>query len=144
MPLPLPFGSAARIRTIAAPAPSLALAISISLSALLQACASTPTSEGRAAGGTSIAADASTPLPAGTHTLVVRGMSCPKCVTNVDKQLARLAGVERATVDMKHGTVAIVVAGDRRPTAAQLAAAVEDAGFTLESIDTPSKDGGAR
>ena len=62
-------------------------------------------------------------------------MSCPKCISNVDLQLKRLPGVASATVDMKHGTVTVEVAGDARPSARDFASAVADAGFTLSSID---------
>lgn len=99
----------------------------------LAGCASTPTSGSSGAAG--VLAFPTEPIAPGTHRLSVRGMSCPKCVSNVDMQLKRLPGVTNALVDMRNGTVTIDVSGDRRPTARQLANAVEDAGFTLASID---------
>ena len=132
---------AARRRTM----PSRRLLAFLPAILLLPACATTPTVDGdssRPALSGMPARDLDAPIASGPHTLAVRGMSCPKCVSNVDKQLARLPGVERATVDMKHGTVAIAVSGERRPTPRQLANAVEDAGFTLEAIDAASSKGG--
>lgn len=93
-------------------------------------CASTPAKPAESA-----AMFATEPLAAGRHVLVVLGMSCPKCISNVDLQLKRLPGVTAATVDMKHGTVTVEVTGDARPSARDFATAVSDAGFTLASID---------
>ena len=131
----------ARRRTI----PSCLVLSLLSATPLLPACATTPTVDGdssRPALSGMPARELDAPLAPGPHTLTVRGMSCPKCVSNVDKQLARLPGVDRATVDMKHGTVAIAVSGERRPTPRALANAVEDAGFTLEAIDAATPKGG--
>jgi copper chaperone CopZ len=70
--------------------------------------------------------------------LHVRGMSCPKCVTNVDLQVLALPGVQEAHVDMGAGTVRVTFDPDLtapRPSQAALARAVERAGFTLAGID---------
>jgi copper chaperone CopZ len=61
-------------------------------------------------------------------------MSCPKCISNVDLQLARIAGVGDIAVDMKHGLVTLSVASGAEVSRDRLAAAVEDAGFTLRAI----------
>jgi hypothetical protein len=66
---------------------------------LLPACATTPTVDGdssRPALSGMPARDLDAPIAPGSHTLAGCGMSCPKCVSNVDKQLARLPGVGRA------------------------------------------------
>lgn len=72
--------------------------------------------------------------------LHVRGMSCPKCVTNVDLQLLAIPGVSAAHVDMGAGTVTVAfdrAANAPRPSQADLAKAVDRAGFTLAGIDLP-------
>jgi len=72
--------------------------------------------------------------------LHVRGMSCPKCVTNVDLQVLALPGVQAAHVDMGAGTVKVSFDPDPaapRPSEAALARAVERAGFTLAGIELP-------
>jgi len=73
-------------------------------------------------------------LGPGRYALSVRGMSCPKCISNVDLQLARIAGVRDVAVDMKHGLVRLSVAEGREVRKDALAQAVGDAGFTLASV----------
>ena len=73
-------------------------------------------------------------LPAGSYTLVVNGMSCPKCISNVEMQLVRIEGVAEPTVDMKHGFVHISVGGAGAPRKSAIASAIADSGFTLVEI----------
>lgn len=67
-------------------------------------------------------------------TLYVNGMGCPLCVSNVDKQLERVKGVESVKVDLGAGTVDVGLMGKTKPSAAQLAEAVDNAGLTLVKI----------
>jgi mercuric ion binding protein len=92
------------------------------------ACSTAPTraSAGMVAGPESIGP--------GRYELEVLGMSCPKCISNVDLQLARIAGVGEVAVDMKNGLVTLSVAAGAEVSRDRLAAAVEDAGFTLRAI----------
>ncbi len=76
------------------------------------------------------------PLAATSVTLFVNGMGCPLCVTNVDKQLERLKGVDTVTVDLGAGTVDVGLTGKTRPSGAALAEAVDNAGLTLVKIRT--------
>lgn len=62
--------------------------------------------------------------------LTVWGMSCPKCVTNVDKLLKQVDGVEDVRIDMSGGIVRVST-GDPAPALADLEAAIVRAGFTL-------------
>lgn len=78
-------------------------------------------------------------LGPGRYALSVRGMSCPKCISNVDLQLARIAGVRDVAVDMKNGLVRLSVAERNEVAKSALAAAVADAGFTLASIRTEGR-----
>lgn len=66
--------------------------------------------------------------------LRVKGMSCPKCVTNVDIQLARIPGVRKSRIDMASGEVIVDVDPSKGVTRGALAKAVDDSGLTLASI----------
>ena len=67
--------------------------------------------------------------------LHVKGMSCPKCVTNVDIQLARLPGVRTSQIDMSTGVVTVDFDPSKGLTRGALAKAVDDSGLTLASIE---------
>jgi mercuric ion binding protein len=73
-------------------------------------------------------------LGPGRYALDVLGMSCPKCISNIDLQMARLAYVSNIQVDMQHGTVSFTVAEGGQVDRAALAGAVADAGFTLAGV----------
>ncbi len=111
---------------------------------LLSACASTPST-------TSMHDPANAPgavyapetLVPGRYALVVLGMSCPKCISNVDLQLARIEGLRDAKVDMRHGLVTFSVPGPTQPSRAAVSQAILDAGFTLREIRRIDADGGA-
>lgn len=98
---------------------------------LLNGCASAPRSAPLAM------ADAAAPITASSATLVVHGMSCPLCVSNVDKQLLTIPGVQSANVNLKTGEVKVALADGARVTKAQLAKAVDSSGFTLVEVRTP-------
>jgi copper ion binding protein len=65
----------------------------------------------------------------GTTTFQVRGMTCAHCERAVVSSVNRLDGVQSVTVDLPTGLVTIAV--DRPTDRAQIAAAVDDAGYTL-------------
>ena len=67
--------------------------------------------------------------------LNVKGMSCPKCVTNVDIQLARIPGVQKSSIDMSTGKVTVNFDPAKHVTRGALAKAVDDSGLTLTSIE---------
>lgn len=67
--------------------------------------------------------------------LHIRGMSCPKCVTNAEIQLERLPGVSGAMLDMSGGTFRIKVKPGAPVTRGNLARAIWVAGFTLVEIE---------
>jgi copper chaperone CopZ len=64
----------------------------------------------------------------------VMGMSCPKCVTNVDIQLMRVNGVKKAQIDMGTGVVTVDIDPAAGVTRAALAKAVDDSGLTVTEI----------
>lgn len=79
-----------------------------------------------------------TPIHSPTATLIVQGLSCPLCASNVDKQLLRVPGVTGIVkVNLQVGQVAISINDSAPPTRGQLSAAVEESGFTLVDIQEP-------
>jgi copper chaperone CopZ len=70
-------------------------------------------------------------------------MSCPKCISNVDLQLARIEGIRDAKVDMRHGLVTFAVPGPAEPSRAAVSRAILDAGFTLREIRRVEANRGA-
>jgi len=109
-----------------------ALVAALPLAALSAGCASTSSTSSDRAGALAMVGDGT--LAPGRYDLVVRGMSCPKCISNVDLQLKRIDGVLDPKVDMKHGVVAITVREGAAPARAAIASAISDAGFTLAEI----------
>ena len=69
-----------------------------------------------------------------THTLLrAEGFSCPSCVTKIEKQVGKLAGVESVTVHF--ATARIEVDHDESKTSVDdIVAAIAKAGYTA----TPS------
>lgn len=65
----------------------------------------------------------------------VLGMSCPKCVSNVDIQLMRVPGVKASKIDMATGIVQVELQPGATVTKAALAKAVDDSGLTVASIE---------
>ena len=103
---------------------------------VLSGCASSGSGSDSMAGGVpvetgALAEDASSVL------LVVEGLSCPMCASNVDKELAQIPGVTGVSVDLNSGTVTVALAQAPRPSAADFEKAVYDSGFTLKQIATP-------
>jgi len=69
------------------------------------------------------------------HELAIEGMTCAACVNRVEKALARVPGVARASVNLATER-AQVEAADPALDVAQLVRAVEMAGFGAKPIDT--------
>lgn len=82
--------------------------------------------------------DDARPIEADSATLLVQGLSCPKCANNVDLALAKVRGVESASIDMGTGEVRVRFRdGQSHPSRADLAAAIDRTGFTLTEIRVP-------
>jgi copper ion binding protein len=64
-----------------------------------------------------------------TATCTINGMTCSHCVATVTEAVSSLPGVEHVHVDLNTGTVTVTT--DTAVDRAQLAAAVDDAGYTL-------------
>ena len=121
------------VRGLAAPALAL-----VAATALLGGCAS-PDASGDMTADAEPPADAPAPgalassveiAPGDVVEPSVWGMSCPKCVTNVDRLLMDLDGVTSVRTDMSRGLV-VVGTGATAPPATALADIVTKAGFTL-------------
>ncbi len=108
---------------------------------ILAGCAATVSPDASAAsdrGGAAFTGD-TRPIEADEATLVVRGLSCPKCANNVNLQLDKVEGVGETHIDMGTGEVRVVFEplAPTHPSKARLARAITDAGFTIVDIRTP-------
>src|SRR5882724_8189072 len=56
------------------------------------------------------------PISPPTATLVVHGLSCPQCASNVDKQLLAVKGVQQVNVNLGTGQVVVLVSQNQPPT----------------------------
>ncbi len=65
----------------------------------------------------------------GSTTFTVTGMTCAHCQRAVTEEISAVAGVESVTVDLASGSV--TVTADRPVDRADIAAAVDEAGYVL-------------
>ena len=65
----------------------------------------------------------------GSTTFSVAGMTCAHCQRAVTEEISAVAGVESVTVDLASGSV--TVTADRPVDRADIAAAVDEAGYVL-------------
>lgn len=63
-------------------------------------------------------------------TYQVAGMTCSHCERSVAEEVARVDGIETATVDLATGTLTVTTA--KPVERAAIAAAVDEAGYTLQ------------
>ena len=67
-----------------------------------------------------------------THTYPVTGMTCGHCVAAVTQELSALAGGTDVSVDLvEGGTSPVTVTSDRPLDPAQVAEAVDEAGYSV-------------
>jgi copper chaperone len=64
-----------------------------------------------------------------TTTWTVQGMTCGHCVNAVTEEISSIPGVSDVAVDLATGLV--TVTADADPSADAVAAAVDEAGYTL-------------
>jgi copper chaperone len=64
-----------------------------------------------------------------TSEYVVTGMTCAHCVASVSEEVGEIAGVTAVRVDLPSGGV--TVTSDRPLSRAEVAAAVDEAGYVL-------------
>ena len=65
----------------------------------------------------------------GSTSFQVNGMTCAHCQRAVTEEIAAVAGVETLTVDLSTGTVSVTAS--RPVDRADIAAAVDEAGYAL-------------
>jgi copper chaperone CopZ len=65
----------------------------------------------------------------GTTTWTVQGMTCSHCVAAVTEELSALTGVSDVVVELDSGLVTVTAEAD--PSTDAVAAAVDEAGYTL-------------
>ena len=76
-----------------------------------------------------------TPIAGDGAQILVTGLSCPQCATNIDLQLLRVAGVKQVSVDLGIGLVDVDFGPGPHPSRQVLAQAIVDSGFTVLTID---------
>jgi copper chaperone CopZ len=86
-------------------------------------------------GGSDANAPAADHPPKQQCVLTIEGMTCENCVNTITRVLSRCPGVATATVDLEGGTG--TVKGDGL-LAADLKAAVEEAGYKVTKLDGPA------
>jgi len=64
-----------------------------------------------------------------TTVWTVQGMTCGHCVAAVTEEVSAIPGVSDVTVDLASGQVTVTAESD--PTPESVAAAVDEAGYTL-------------
>jgi copper chaperone CopZ len=74
------------------------------------------------------------PIASDRVRLYVNGMGCPQCVSNIDLQLAKVAGVKSTRVNLGTGTVDVDFLPVAHPSPAQINKAV-GGDFTLVRIE---------
>lgn len=84
-------------------------------------------------------AEASLAADSRTVIVVVDGMVCNFCATNIDKTLAKLPGVTAVHVNLAGGVVALR-ATEKAPTDEAIRAAIKDAGFDPKGITRSTED----
>ncbi len=69
-----------------------------------------------------------------TYDLGINGLSCPFCSYGIEKELSRIEGVEKITVDIAKAVVRVRMRGGKTLTEVVAKKAAKDAGFTLRSF----------
>jgi copper chaperone CopZ len=66
--------------------------------------------------------------------LAVKGLSCPQCAGNIERQLDRIKAVQEFKLDLDDGIVTLTLRDKSSVSRDRLAKAVEDAGYTLDKV----------
>lgn len=64
----------------------------------------------------------------------MKGMSCPLCAKNIEKQILRSIGPATVKIDLGEGVVVVRPEAPPAATAAKIRGAVVAAGFTVEKV----------
>ncbi len=69
-----------------------------------------------------------------TYDLGINGLSCPFCSYGIEKEISKIEGVEKITVDIAKAVVRVRMRGGRTLTEVVAKKAAKDAGFALRSF----------
>ena len=72
-----------------------------------------------------------------TATIWVKGMPCPFCASNLETYIAKIDGIEKVDADLATGRVLVQVTRVEADTEAVLRKAVDDSGFSIDTIELP-------
>ncbi len=72
-----------------------------------------------------------------TAVLWVKGLGCPGCIVNIERQLQAVEGVEHIEVDLGSGRVDIALSAENPASRQQLRDAIDKSGFTLDRMEAP-------
>jgi copper chaperone CopZ len=72
---------------------------------------------------------------------VVKGMSCPLCSNNIEKQLSRIKGVDSVKIDLSTGRIIIRFSSPVSKMENVIQKAIKRAGFTVGAV-SPWGEGG--
>ena len=108
-------------------------ALGILVTVLMAGCTHTPPG-GSVAGGGTTEVGGDDVVGGKSAVLEVRGLSCPLCASNIDKQLLQVDGVSGVVVNIGKGEATLALDGSGRTTRTALTRAVHRSGFTLVSI----------
>lgn len=69
--------------------------------------------------------------------LWVKGLACPFCTYNVERQLRKVPGVKSVAVTLETGQVTVTLSKEQPPSEKQLRKAVKESGFTVDRVEMP-------
>ncbi len=69
--------------------------------------------------------------------LWVKGLACPFCTYNVERQLRKVPGVKSVDVTLETGRVTVALSKGQPPSEEQLRKAVKESGFTVDRVEMP-------
>jgi len=69
--------------------------------------------------------------------LWVKGLACPFCTYNVERQLRKVPGVKNVAVTLETGKVSVILSEEQPPSEEQLRIAVKESGFTVDRVEMP-------
>ncbi len=69
----------------------------------------------------------------------IKGMACPFCAFGMEKNLKKVADVEKVEIELKAGLAYISTPINQKPTKKSIEKVILDAGFTVGKIEYSSK-----
>lgn len=71
--------------------------------------------------------------------VTVKGMTCASCAGVIERELRKLPEVESVEISVQAGTMLVSSRKDKAASADQLRKVIEDAGYSVVSIEGPKK-----